>query len=114
MRRTMPRPPRSEGRRYDPALLWIRFHAWAEPQVHLRLQLHIFRRSQTGAYYLPGPKLYWDAVTTDGHFGDCDQGELAENADDLAEVIAYGMKGAASGQIVAQTYEEFCELIGLQ
>ena len=105
-------------RRYEPTLVWLKFTAWARGQEDgdpgHRLQLFLYRKDRGGAYHLHGPKLYWDEDPSDGYFGNCGQDELAENADKIGEVAAYGLSRHRELTLVANGYDEFCRLIGLE
>lgn len=107
---------------YDPQLLWAYLKRWQEAQegysrwTATRLTLFIYLKDRGGAFYLHGPKLYWDDDPTDGYFSNCDQSRLQEEAEagNLGEVIVYGINREFRDSTLFTSFSEFLEKIGLQ
>lgn len=88
-------------RDYQPSLFWARASAWYEQQPldapyqprplgpH-DLTIYIYRSDAPGAWMMTGPKLYWADEPMHGqYFRSTDQGDLAENAGVLGEVVLW-------------------------
>lgn len=78
----------------QPALLWQHFSDWAtrtvpEDERAHKPHLRIFRSDDPGAFYLRGPKLYWDPDVHDDYWLKTDQSDLLKNREHLAEVHAW-------------------------
>ena len=83
-------------RDYQPSLLWAKAVSWYEsqpldhPPGPNDLALYVYRTDKTGAYYMHGPKLYWsDEPMSGSHFRNIEQSDLADNHDELAEVVLH-------------------------
>lgn len=109
-----------EKRYYQPSLLWSIARDWyidqanSGPRYHLSapqeygphdLTLYVYRTDETGAYMLSGPKMYWqDDPMTGDHFGNIDQGALADNADTLGEVVIWDRR-LRKTEVVGATFD---------
>lgn len=99
----------------QPQLLWGYFQRWATSTIpeldRGRLQLYIFRSDRSGAYRLHGPKLYWDDNIGDSHFNNCEQDELVENLDVLAEVQGFVYRINDRNPVQWNNLEEFLQQV---
>lgn len=97
-----------------PQLLWGYFSKFVDKKVdknnwNRRLSLYIFRKSETGAYYLLGPTLYWVEDPDGSGFFNCEQNELQKHSDDLAEVQGFVYRNSEQGILQWNSWEEFVE-----
>lgn len=106
------------NRKYDPNLLWGYIGGYADehypdrmPSDHITAFFYV--REKSGAYYMHGPKLYWDETVGDGYFGNTDQAGLEQDADNLREIVIYGLKRNREA-VMFPTYAEFLSAIGFE
>ncbi len=104
------------NRKYDPPLIWGYLSRWAEMNFtdrlpNDRLQVFFYVKDKGGAYYMNGPKLYWDETIGDGYFGNTDQNSLEQNAKNLREVVISGVKRSRES-VMFPTYEDFLVEVG--
>lgn len=107
------------NRKYSPQLIWAYLCTWADQEFPDRLnvqgqvQVFIYVAGKPGAYYLHGPKLYWDDTVGDGYWGNTDQDGLWEDRDNLCEVVIHGLKQNRE-LVMFPTYNEFLEAVGFR
>jgi hypothetical protein len=85
----------------QPALLWALVAEYAakkwpdKPIGHTELALYLYPSTGAGAWYMHGPKLYWqDEPVTGDHFTNCDKGALT--GADIADVVLMHRRMRAS------------------
>lgn len=98
-------------RKYSPQLIWAYINRYIEdnfpdrPQWQ-RIEAFFYVANKSGAYYLHGPKLYWDEEVGDGYFNNTDQSSLEDMSVELREVVILGAKKNRE-PITFLTFEEF-------
>lgn len=107
---------------YDPQLIWAYLKRWAEQSQgfvmgnRISLFIYLKKGDPGGAFYLHGPKLYWDDNPTDGYFSNCDQDrlQLEAEAGNLGEVIVYGVNRENRDPVLFPTFGGFLGKIGMK
>ena len=110
-----------DERLYQPTLLWGYFMNWirqtemTERRIDVGTadpSLMIFRRSETGAYYMFDTRLYWKEDLAGEHFNNCDQDALWEKSEDLGEVQGYIYRNdPMTNPVQWNTFEDFIQEI---
>jgi len=105
-------------RQYDPTLIWGYIGRYADERYPDRMPgdritVFFYVAGKSGAYYMRGPKLYWDEEVGDGYFANTNQTALADNSDSLREVVIYGLKKNREA-VMFPTYAEFLSAVGFQ
>jgi len=103
-------------RQYDPTLIWGYIGRYADTHYPDRrpgdrITVFFYVSGESGAYYMHAPKLYWDEEVGDGYFGNCSQTALAQNAENLREVVIYGLKPDREA-VMFSDYADFLAAIG--